>query len=724
MAGNLTLSLLTAQSGLLANQGALELSSNNISNANTVGYSRKIPNFEQRVVNGSGAGVQIGEVQRIVDEGLLKTLRRETSSLKSLEVADSYYSRIQDTFGTPADNTSIAHAMAQITSAVEALAVSPEKIIEQSELVTRAEELSIKLQELSDTVQSLRLQSDRDIADLSVEANDLIQTLSELNTSIVQTQVTGRDTTDLQDQRDVALNRLSELMDINYFERSDGGMIIFTAGGTTLVDNLPTTLEHFAVGHVVPEHNYEEGDFTAISVTTGTNSTDITSQISSGEMFGLLDMRDSVLPDLQAQLDQLAYQLKTSVNELHNRGSSFPGLQSMTGTRAFTDSATQTISFGSSTDTKMVLMDQNGDQTAQASMVSDVLGGTGPFTIDTVATQMQTWLQANGAATASVSVNTEGKLDIALNTNSVYLGFRDETATTDGSTLSDASILFDADASGSTDETVSGFSNFFGLNDFFVDQQNSDTKQSNIVTSTFLTASSSTLAFTDSGGAMTGSPLTIAAGSSLTEIRDAINANITGVKATVVNEGSGARLRVVNDSSNTFSIAQTAGTLLTDIGMKNSTMGLSQTMSVRDDIVNSPALVSHGALQWDSNLGVAGEYFMSAGDGSIALAMAERFAQSSSFEAAGDLGAVTLNFEEYGASILSRSSNKAATTERQLGHKDTLVTNLNNKANTISGVNLDEEMANLILFERGYSASARVISVIQGMFDALEGIIR
>jgi flagellar hook-associated protein 1 FlgK len=397
----------------------------------------------------------------------------------------------------------------------------------------------------------------------------------------------------------------------------------------------------------------------------------------------------------------------------------------MTGTRTFTDSATQTIRFTGSTDTKMVLMDQSGNQTAQESMQSAaILGGAGPFTVDAVAASMQAWLQANGAATATVAVNAQGTLDIQLNSNNLYLGFRDETAVGDGSTLSDATIGFDGNGDGTVNETISGFSNFFGLNDFFIDTQGSNVKESDIVTTTFKTATSSTLTFNDETGVMTGSPLVIAANSSLQNIADAINANVTGVTASIVSEGSGSRLRISHNNSGALTVAQTAGTLLTDVGMGDSTLGLSQAIAVRSDIVNNPALVTRGALQWDANLGVAGEYFMSTGDGSIALAMAERFALSTNFSAAGDLGNVTLNFEEYGASILSRNSNKAATVERQFDHKDTLVSNLQAKSDTVRGVNLDEEMSNLILFERGYSASARVISVIQGMFDALENIIR
>ncbi|MDP6263456.1 MAG: flagellar basal body protein, partial [Rhodospirillales bacterium] len=68
MAGSLTLAIRTAQSGLLTNQAALNATANNIANVNSVGYSRKIVNMEQRVVESAGAGVQIADITRRIDE--------------------------------------------------------------------------------------------------------------------------------------------------------------------------------------------------------------------------------------------------------------------------------------------------------------------------------------------------------------------------------------------------------------------------------------------------------------------------------------------------------------------------------------------------------------------------------------------------------------------------------------------------------------------------------
>src|SRR5690606_24051615 len=95
---------------------------------------------------------------------------------------------------------------------------------------------------------------------------------------------------------------------------------------------------------------------------------------------------------------------------------------------------------------------------------------------------IQTFLQANGAGTATVSVNASGKVDISLNTTSLTFALRDEGAVnTRGSSAADAVIQYDANGDGNTDETVNGFSFFFGFNDFFVDGLADNIYESNVV---------------------------------------------------------------------------------------------------------------------------------------------------------------------------------------------------------------------------------------------------
>ena len=727
MSGTITLALRAAQSGLLVNQKALDAVANNVANVNSPGYSRKVVNTEQRVVSGVGAGVQISAIIRKVDEGLLKSLREELSDLTRLESKDSYFARMQELFGSPADNRSISHVLSSFTSSLEALAVSPDKSLEQSEVVRWAREVTIELQDMSRTIQGLRQQADKEIADNIPVLNKLISDIGGFNDKIISQGTVGRDVTDLKDQRDMAIDKLARLIDIRYFYRSDGDVVVFTSAGRTLVDNVPATLTHASASSVTPTTTHAEGDFSGIYVGTAIAGNDITNDIRSGTLKGLLDLRDDVLTGLQSQLDELAGEIRDGFNQVHNSGVPFPGVQSMTGTRKFVVPGTQTMTQASGTETKIMLFDSSGDQSAVTSLdtiMQSALYGTGgqaangPWNITEVAATIQGWLRANGATTATATVAADGVFSLSLNNTSLYVAFRDEAAAANGSTHQDASISYDANGDAVIDETVSGFSNFLGLNDFFVDGIADNIHESNILASTY-TGSAATISFRDSTGAIGSQAITV--GQNLTTIATNITTNVTNVTASVVPDGDGFRLRLSHNGGKNMVVTQAAGnTFLTDIGMQLADVRTSSSLAVRSDIISAPGNVSRGAPQWDSAKGASGEYFMSVGDDTTIKALATAFTATNSFDAAGGLTAQTVSFNEFGASIVSHNASLGNTNSTQMSDQRALAESLQTKSDTERGVNIDEEMANLILFEQAYSAAARLISVIQSMFDALD----
>jgi len=719
--GGLTQALRTARSGLLVNQQTLDVVANNIANVNSEGYSRKIVSTETRVLNGVASGVQISEITRRVDEGLLKNIRIELAELNKFTVQDDFFARTQDLFGKPGENSSLSHLFENFTSALELLAVSPDKSLGQAEVVRRAQDVTFALQNMSETIQELRQQADVDIADTVTEMNKIVASIDQLNEDIITNGSVGRDVTDLKDQRDQRIDRLSELVDIRFFFRSDGDVVVFTSGGRTLVDTIPPKITHSAASSVSASTTKNEGDFTGIFVGTIVARNDITSELRGGQLKGLVDLRDDILANMQSQLDEFAAEMRDVFNQIHNRGVSFPGAQSYAGTRTFVRSAEQTITFNGTDDTTVVLFDASGNQTAQTT-IRTLNSNVATITIANLATQLQTFLRANGAATATVAISTTNKLDINLNTPAINLSFRDETATTNGSTLEDAVIAFNANAAGPTDETVNGFSNFFGFNDFFVDNLPENIYESNVLVSTF-TVSASTLTFRDSSGTL-GSPLTVAAGTSLEDLATLITNSVTDVTATIVTDGSGVRLRISHDNGSSMTVTQAAGnTFLTDINLHLADVRVAGTLNVRADIASTPAKLSTGAVLWDADRGAAGEYFMSIGENSVIDALAEAFSASNQFDTAGGLATAKTTFAEFAGKIVSENARLAATNESSIDRQRSLTESLQFKSDSVRGVNLDEELSNLIIFEQGFAAAARVIAVIQRMFETLERVI-
>ena len=114
---------------------------------------------------------------------------------------------------------------------------------------------------------------------------------------------------------------------------------------------------------------------------------------------------------------------------------------------------------------------------------------------------------------------------------------------------------------------------------------------------------------------------------------------------------------------------------------------------------------------------------MSRGENSVIEALAAAFTLRNSFDTAGGLATVKNTFSEYAASIISENARKADTNRANGERQLSLVTSLKLKSDSTRGVNLDEEMSNLIIFEQAFNASARVIAVIQRMLQALEDVI-
>ena len=767
--GDITQALRSAQSGLLANQTALNIVSQNVANVNTPGYSRKIIQQQSVVLAGQGAGVSIADFTRVVDSGLLKSIRQELGELNNVSVQEGYFQRLQETFGTPGDNTSISHILEEFKEAAELLAVSPDRILEQSELVRQAQAAVEKLAAMSRTIQDLRLQADQQIAAVVSEMNQLTADIDQLNDDIIRFGSTGNDTTDLEDQRDNKIDRLAELVDIRFFSRNDGDVVVFTSSGLTLVDTIPPTITHESAAAMSSTSTVASGQIDGIYVGERLAINDLTTQARGGQLAGLIDMRDDVLPNLQAQLDELAAQLRDQINLVHNRGTAFPGHQELTGQRIFTLPQEQTISLGGTDDVAIVMMDADGAQTISIRL-SEILSGTGNgqtfgdgtddsggITVTELAARLEDFFQLNGAPSASVTLNDQSQLSINLNNTSLGFGFRDETGTADGSDFEDASIQFDKDGDGTVDETVSGFSNFFGLNNLFVDGLAENIYDSNVLSSSFV-STSAVLSFRDANTPDTGSGpeylghVVIPAGATLQQIADLINNGgtdtsgmfypvgapvagtsfppIENITASVVPDGSGFRLRIAHDDGRSFTVTHSASpgaapatagtTLISELGLKEADVRASTAISVRPDIVAAPSLVSSGRLEFDASKGQAGEYLTSPGSNGVAQELSVMLSNSNSFAVSGGLPSLNVSFTEYASSIIARSSSLADTNDRQIDSQRTLTESLQFKSDSIRGVNLDEELADLIVFEQAFSAAARVISVIQEMIDRLE----
>jgi flagellar hook-associated protein 1 FlgK len=192
----------------------------------------------------------------------------------------------------------------------------------------------------------------------------------------------------------------------------------------------------------------------------------------------------------------------------------------------------------------------------------------------------------------------------------------------------------------------------------------------------------------------------------------------------MIPDGSGERIRISHNNGSSFQLTDGNNeTILSGAGIDLADVRTSTTLSVRSDILSNPGGIATGTVQWDAARGNAGEYFMSTADETTVAAMAAALTGTTNFSVAGGLSNVSNTFSQRAASIIATNANLANDNERDISSQRALQESLVFKQTSEAGVNLDEELANLIIFEQAFSASARVISTINDMFDALERIV-
>jgi flagellar hook-associated protein 1 FlgK len=290
----------TALSGLRATQAQIQVISGNVANVQTAGYSREILP-QETVVTSVATGVETGAVQRVVDQVLNTNLTNQTTATSAATTLDTYYKQIDSLLGQVGSGASINQALDQFSSAMEAAATSPSDPVAQGAAVANGKALAQTLNQLSNGIQSIRQGTDAEIGTDVQTLNTALKSIATINSQVSQLQAEGQSTAALQDQRDEALNQVAQLIGVSSFVTGDGSMSVVSTSGQTLVD--PIGAGAFSY---VPA-----GNVTATTALSGIkfNGVDITSQITTGSLGALRQLRDTDLPGLTAQLNQFTNNL-------------------------------------------------------------------------------------------------------------------------------------------------------------------------------------------------------------------------------------------------------------------------------------------------------------------------------------------------------------------------------------------------------------------------------
>lgn len=558
--------------GLLSTTSRLNLVSQNITNAGKEGYTRKEAT-DQYVTTNFGVVPVKTNVSGSTDRYLTKSVVTDGTNMgynRAISQILEYYST---QLGATDGSSTMSSQLNDLYGTLQQLSVSPETLANKTEAVQNAANLANSLRNLSVDIQEMREQADQKIAGNVSAINDSLQKIYEINSKIIPGSTSASQMAEFEDQRMLALETLSQNIDIQYYFTSHNQLQVFTGSGLPLITTTqPQKLTYEPAGYV-----NSATIFQPISL----NGIDITSLIKGGELGGNITVRDSIMVEEQAKLDEFADVLKTQMNTLLNKGSSLPPQPSMTGTlRNLTTATTITPISGT---LRVALVDNAGVLQNYADV--NLAGMTNVGDLITA---------LNGVPNISASLNADGALVVA------------STLTGSGVALNEMNSSVGAGGVGA--------SMYFGLQDLFT--------------------------------------------------------------------GNSASSLIVKPSLSSNQNYLATGTL------------------------------SSGAI-------AAGDNVITRGDGSTALAMSQILKANVPFDAAGNFSAQSNTLNRYVEAIIADGATKAKVADNQYETSNLIYSQTKETLNNKSGVNIDEETTKMLELQNAYETSARLISTIRDMFQAL-----
>src|ERR1700742_4118403 len=230
----LSSALAIAMSGLRANQASLSITSSNIANSQTTGYVAESTNTTEISSGSYGDSVEVTGVNRELDLFVQSQLRSETSGASYADQMSNILNQLQSVYGTPGGQGTLETALSNFTSALQAISTSSGSASSQSAAISAAQTLAQTLNSTTAGIQSLRTNVNDDIGNSVNQANSDMTTIANLNNQLQGMSSDDPAAATLEDQRDSAINDLSQLMDVQTV--TNGNQVnVFTNEGVQLV---------------------------------------------------------------------------------------------------------------------------------------------------------------------------------------------------------------------------------------------------------------------------------------------------------------------------------------------------------------------------------------------------------------------------------------------------------------------------------------------------------
>ena len=320
---SLTQALNTAVSGMRVNQAGLSIVAANVANAETPGWVRKTATQVSVAAGKVGVGVRIESINRELDQYIQRQMRMESAGASYASRRADFFSRLQSIYGEPGAVSTLENAYNEFASALQVLTTSPEmSSARNAVIINAAQVLTQQLNSMTGDIQSLRGDAELGLADAVARANEAMSRISQINRQLATASSGDATTANLLDQRDVYIDQLAQLMDINVVRGDFNQVSVFTNSGIQLVGIGASTLEFDAQGAMNASAQWSNDPSqrtVGTIVLKGPNGSDVdllaSSAIRSGEIAAYLEMRDEVLVQAQMQLDEIASAMARALSD-------------------------------------------------------------------------------------------------------------------------------------------------------------------------------------------------------------------------------------------------------------------------------------------------------------------------------------------------------------------------------------------------------------------------
>ena len=412
-----------SSNALTAAQLGLQVTSNNIANANTPGYLRQrliqTPAVPQRYGNlVLGLGVDVEAIVQVTDRYLMERLRSAESDVARGEMQTDVYAQLEAIFGELSD-TDLSTSLTDFFASIHEILNQPESTSVRNLAVLQGRTLTEDFRRLYQLVQDVRKDVDSRVVNAADEINGLLETIADLNKQIVIAEggdVSHSDAVGLRDRRAVALSDLAKLIDIRTAEQPAGDVAVYSGGDFLVFANTYREVKKAtSVDRGLTVHDIRIAE------------TDAPIPTASGKVAGLYEARDEILGGALDRLDALAQSLIYEFNKIYAGGQGLVGHGNMLAEFAVSDVALALDAAGLEFDPASgVLEVQTYNAQTGLRQTTDIVIDLDGLGTDTTLTDLAAALDAIDGISATIGADR--RLAITSDSPAIEFAFGDDTS--------------------------------------------------------------------------------------------------------------------------------------------------------------------------------------------------------------------------------------------------------------------------------------------------------